>query len=164
MKRTLFFLFLFFFAVSCKKSTVKKFFEYDEIDYYHSGIQQLTPDGLSNGLLSGNTPENLRDMKFLNDMEKIGFKKFIINPSDFDEINEVFREKTTSDNIYSKCTPIYRDVLIFKKEGKISGIAKICFSCNQNMIIGTKASTDNFGQKGDYDRLEKTLAKVRDLH
>ena len=39
------------------------------------------------------------------------------------------------------------------------GTAKICFSCNANQIKGTNANTENFGQEGDFEKLEKILRK-----
>ncbi len=38
------------------------------------------------------------------------------------------------------CAPVYRDILIFKKEGKVTAVAKICLSCYKNYIVtATKA-------------------------
>ena len=31
---------------------------------------------------------------------------------------------------------MYRDILIFKHDQKITGIAKLCFECNQKVIVG----------------------------
>ena len=66
-------------------------------------------------------------------------------------------EKSTLENIATACIHVYRDILIFKKEGKVIGTAKICFDCMSKQIKGTTANTENFGQDGDYEKLEKIL-------
>ena len=58
---------------------------------------------------------------------------------------------------YEKTVAFYRDILVFKKENKTVGVAKVCFGCSQSIITGTKLNTQEFGQSGDYGRLKKLL-------
>ena len=81
----------------------------------------------------------------------------IIDKSKFESIDKIFIEKSTLENIATACIHVYRDILIFKKEGKVIGTAKICFDCMSKQIKGTTANTENFGQDGDYEKLEKIL-------
>ena len=44
------------------------------------------------------------------------------------------------------------NILIFKKNEEISGVAKICLSCSQFYLISSKKEikTDNFGTEEEY--------------
>lgn len=149
----------------------KKFFEYDEIDYYvndydESKISDLDEnqsksvnDSLKIGIILGKIPKDISDLDFINKLEKFGYKKSIVDKSKFSEIDKIFIEKTNTNNVFSACIYVYRDILIFKKQGKVIGTAKICFGCMANEITGTHANTKNFGQEGDYDILEKLMRK-----
>lgn len=102
-------------------------------------------------------PQNLNQIDFLKSMDKIGYNKKEIPKSKFPEIDKIFIEKTVSESSTYACIAVYRDILIFKNKGKIIGIAKICFSCHQHIIIGTKINDENFGQNGDYKKLKVIL-------
>lgn len=192
MKQLLFLVFLFF-LFNCKKENEYKtvndfsqyeieknnfkpeygeaFFDYDEIDYYHSKIEEEDIDELYDKqdsseidklkfeIILGETPQSLNDLGFINMLNKIGFIKSNIGDSKFVGIDKIFKEKTVYENVDSACVAIYRDILVFKKHKSVVGIAKICFSCNKNIIIGSKSNTENFGQDGDYERLEKLIRK-----
>ena len=185
MRGSLIILNLFFLISSCKendknkiteiataeKSFVpkygKEFFEYDKIEYYNNDIDSV--DALENNkglsklnnlkyeIILGETPKKLDDFEFLPNLEKINFQKSEIDKSKFGEINKIFVEKTVNQIADYACIAVYRDILIFKKQNKTIGIAKICFECFKKQIIGTNANTENFGQDGDYEKLEKIL-------
>ena len=151
--------------------TGKKYFEYDNIDYYFNDfdedkISELFDkqsyselDSLKMGVILGKIPRDLSDLTFIDKLETIGYTKKKVNKSKFKRIDEVFTEKTVDEIIVTPCIYIYRDILIFKKGDNVVGIAKICFDCWAHEIVGTAASTDNFGQNGDYDRLLKLIRK-----
>lgn len=149
----------------------KKFFEYDQIDYYQietrkEQIRELYEnqdkskiDKYRYTVIVQDTPENLKDLGFLKYMKQIGFLKKEINLSDFTQIDKVFIEKTP-DEIYAYgCIPVFRDIFVFKKEGKVIGIVKICFACHQYRIIGTDVDTKDFGSENDYKILATILKK-----
>ncbi len=145
------------------------FFDYDEIEFYHINYDEnknnvLIPKKLKSkneelkyDIILGDFPYDLNDLDFISKLEKIGFEKKVIEKSNFKKINEIFIEKRANKPLFMKCIPIYRDFLIFKKKGKVIGTSKICFSCLQNQINGTKANTENFGQDGDYEKLKQIL-------
>ncbi|MDN5479000.1 MAG: hypothetical protein L0G39_18910 [Chryseobacterium sp.] len=114
-------------------------------------------DQLKLDVITDKIPKNINDTDFIKSLEKIGFKKTVIISHKFKKINEIFVEKTVSENIEYACAPVYRDILIFKKKEKIIGMAKMCFDCHQKQITGTKANTENFGQDGDYEKLQQIL-------
>ena len=72
-------------------------------------------------------------------------------------IDEIFTEKKHAEYYEFACIPIFRDVLIFKNKSKVVGIAKICFTCNNSVIVGTNANTEEFGMSGDYEKLSEIL-------
>lgn len=150
----------------------KKFFDYNEIDYYHietkeNEIIELDQnqdkskiDKLKYHLIYDTIPKNINDLDFLNYMDKIGYLKKKINPSKFESINKIFVEKPEEEIIIAACIPVFRDILVFKKNSKVTGIAKICFSCHQYRIIGTDANTENFGSNNDYSQLGNILDTI----
>jgi hypothetical protein len=145
------------------------FFDFDEVDFYNIDFdegrsielirnrEKSNVDKLKYEIILGETPENIGDTAFVKQIKDIGFVYKKIENDKFKSINKVFVEKNISDDYAFACAPVYRDILIFKKKGEIIGIAKICFSCQQNIIIGTKANTINFGHNGDYGRLRRIL-------
>lgn len=154
-----------------KKMTGKVFFDYDEIEYYFCNYEESKIgdlydnqskselDSLKMGVILGHIPKSITDLNFINSLSKIGYKGKSVEKSKFAEINQIFKEKEVKENIATACIYVYRDILIFKKQNKIVGTAKICFGCMANEIQGTTANTDNFGQDGDYDKLENILRK-----
>ena len=149
----------------------KNYFKFDEIIHYHIDFQdneiealnenytKLTIGKIEYEIISGNKPENINDEKTVGFLDKIGFRKKIIEKSKFKEISKIFTDKTVRENYFTACEPIYRDILVFKNNKKNVGIAKICFDCSQKLIVGTNVNTDNFGQDGDYEKLERILKK-----
>ncbi|MDQ0784234.1 hypothetical protein [Chryseobacterium sp. W4I1] len=147
----------------------KVYFDYDAIDHYHINMDENSimaldtipnrskKDQLKLDILINKTPKDINDTQFIKSLDKLGFKQTVIRSHNFKKINEIFIEKTVSENIEYACIPIYRDILIFKRQKKVIGIAKICFECNQKHIVGTNANTENFGQDGDYPKLLQIL-------
>lgn len=149
------------------------FFDFDELVHYRIEIDEndliektedpnITPEEqLQIELIIMDAPNSVDDTSFVAELENIGFRKTQVDKSIFGKINEIFKEKEVDESIVNSCLAVYRDILIFKKKNKIIGMAKICFSCNQNRIYGTSANTINFGQEGDYGMLDRILNKKR---
>ncbi len=154
-----------------EKSAGRKFFDYDEIDYYfsrygdgdvvtlHENRSRSKIDSLKLDVILGDIPKHLSDTLFISKLELIGYKKGTIDQSKFRAIDRIFVEKPMKNWIGYTCIRIYNDILIFKKQKKVIGTAKVCLGCLAHQIIGTNANTENFGQDGDYERLGKLLGK-----
>ncbi len=151
----------------------KAFFDFDAVDYYHSDMDENTAANLINqqktaidsiqyNLIIDETSEDISNAYFINNLEKAGFKKIKIESADFKNLNQLFSEKAERDGLNFACIPIFRDILVFKKNDKVTGVAKICFGCNDYKIIGTDANTSNFGQGKDYEILSLILNKYID--
>jgi len=151
----------------------KPFFAFDAIDYYKSDIDENTAmnlvntqstvlDSIEYNLIIDETSENISDEYFINNLTKAGYKKTEINSADFQQITNLFSEQQEREGLYFACIPIFRDILVFKKNEKVIGAAKICFGCNDYKIIGTNANTENFGQGKDYEILSLIFNKYTD--
>ena len=152
------------------------FFTFDAIDYYKNDIDENTAMNLSNlqnnsefdkfkyDLIVGETPNNINNNNFTDNIIKVGFKKTEIESKDFQSITQLFSESPERDGLYFACIPIFRDILVFKKNEKVIGVAKICFGCNRNKIIASKANTSNFGQGKDYELLSLILNKYKNTN
>lgn len=147
----------------------KQFFDYDEIDYFFNdyGEEQIGHlydnqskselDSLRMGVVLGNIPKNIPDLSFIKQLDQIGYKERRVDKSKFASINKLFVEKAAEENVVTACIYVYRDILIFKKNKKIIGTAKVCFGCMAHEITGTNANTENFGKDGDYEKLGDLL-------
>ncbi|REC52634.1 MULTISPECIES: hypothetical protein [Chryseobacterium] len=147
----------------------RKFFDYDEIDYYQIEIEmedaaniykfkkRSNIDNLRYQVICNNIPKNIDDLDFLNFMNEIGYRKQSINTSNFSSVDKIFVEKPAGERMAAGCIAVFRDILIFKKNKLVTGIAKICFSCHKYQLVGTEAQTENFGSNDDYSKLAGIL-------
>jgi hypothetical protein len=154
---------------STKQVIGRKFFIYDSIDYYTNDIDESKTldlydnqskseiDSFKMGVILGDIPKSISDLAFIEKLSKLAYKKTLVEKSKFDRIDSIFFEKTTTENIATACIYVYRNILIFKKDSKVVGTAKVCFGCMASQIKGTTANTKNFGQEGDYEKLAKLL-------
>jgi hypothetical protein len=153
------------------KITGEKYFDYDEIEYYKSEIEEdligelydnqkkSLKDSLKTGVILGQIPKSISDTSFIDYLKSFGYLKSKIETYKFNKIDEIFTEKKHSELYATACVYIYRDILIFKKKSKIIGIAKICFGCDASVIVGTKSNTEEFGMSGDYEKLREILSQ-----
>jgi len=161
---------LVFLLISCKSNDEKAFFDFDSVEYYslnknkeveiiennRNGIK----DSILNKILYSEFPDALDNDVFYKNVNTNSFSKFKLSQKDIEYLkNDVFHEKLSFKmfELNKACAPEYRDILVFKKNNKISGIAKICFSCGQFYIISSKREiqTENFGTEKEYKSLEK---------
>jgi hypothetical protein len=149
----------------------KRFFDYDEVVHYCNPFDEpitteflerllkSEKDSLENAVILGIMPRNISDTFFISKLKEIGFDKKILPASKFPVIDSIFSEKKDTESISAACVHVYRDLLIFKKAGKVIGTVKICFDCQANQIHGTNVSIEGFGADGDYRKLQKLLRK-----
>ena len=151
----------------------KVFFDYDEIDHYSIDLPEEKTvdlfrnksrsafDSLKMEVILGSIPKDMSDLSFIKKLGKIGFAKRSVAQSKFQAIDKIFVEKWVYESLATTCIYVYRDILIFKKNHKVIGTAKICFECGAHEIVGTDAKTENFGQEGDYAKLRRLLNGVQ---
>ena len=141
--------------------------EFDEVIYYNKDVvnsefksaydcntgELLEDYGCD--ILHDSRPCLLGDTTFRDSLSLIGFNYHLIDSSFFDELRNIFSEKSSSTNETNSCEPIYRDLLIFRNKGSVKGVAKICFECNKTHIIGLPLKKIKLG------KLEEILSENR---
>ena len=169
MKKTNWIIGIFLLILGCGQKMGNYYFDFDAIEYYTIEIDEnkllntrensnLTKSQkLQFEIVIGDKPKSLNDTSFIQDLENIGFKKKEISSDKHQAIKEIFREKSHKNSVAAACITVYRDLIVFKEKEEIKGIAKICFDCSKNQILGTNANTMEFGQSGDYSKLAKIL-------
>lgn len=157
-----------------KSESCIPYFDFDEVEYYSINIEEHKVYNLSDienktdneskllSMLEDDTFSSISDSTFISYLEEIGYLKNKISDADFISFNKIFCNRTHDKALYAACTPIYRDILIFKNQNKIIGMAKICFDCGQFNIVGTKENVSDFGQSGDFEKLNQLLSKYRE--
>jgi hypothetical protein len=157
------------FLISCGLEDKVYYYDFDKITHYSINIgeseffeivgknSKSKKEQLLINILLNETPTTIRDTLFLNKLNDIGFVEKTISKGRYENIKEIFCEKTHFKNEATSCIAVYRDILVFKKNSKIVGIAKICFECGKDYMVGTNANTSEFGQSGDYEKLYELL-------
>ncbi|QTV06187.1 hypothetical protein [Faecalibacter bovis] len=166
-----FLLFLIIF-INCSYNNPNSYFEFNKIEYYrldknyidlNKDSKVINPLDTTNiavfqfNVINTSIPLDLNNNQLQNKLKEIGFSKLEIPEKYYKDIDKIFSYKEYKESFQAMCLPSYRDILIFKKENEIIGIAKICFQCGQHAISGASGETDWFGGDGDYEKLEKIL-------
>lgn len=167
---------LVFLLISCKSNDEKAFFDFDSVEYYslnkskEEEMGENNSKSIDNGIFDkiffDDYPEKLNNAVFNKTINSDGFSKSELSQKDVEYLrSDIFLEKPSLnilENVYA-CSPQYRDILVFKKNKEISGIAKICLSCRQFYLISSKKEiqTENFGTEEEYKSLEKLFQKYK---
>ena len=136
-------------------------FEFDEAIHYSITDKQIdeiiNKDTLNNfdAIFMGDYPTNIYNEKLTMELEKNGYKKSKIVNEKLFSLKSLLRFEINP-KLYgtvSACAPSYRDIIILKKDNKISGIAKICFECEQYYFIGNSFYFSDFDEYEDLKEL-----------
>lgn len=105
------------------------------------------------------TPKTLRKASALvRDLRYLGIKKIAIPFNKFSQINEIlFKQKGAKETKKVTKQTGYDNILVFRRDARIVGVMKICFDCHQHYTMGIEHQTRNFGENGDYEKLNKIL-------
>ena len=167
---------LLFLILSCKSKEEKMFFDFDSVEHYslnkskEEEMGENNSKSIDNGIFDkiffDDYPEKVNNTVFYKTINSDGFSKSELSKKDVEYLRDyIFLEKSSLkmfENVYA-CSPQYRDILIFKKNKEISGIAKICLSCRQFYLISSKKElqTENFGTEKEFKSLEKLFNKYK---
>jgi hypothetical protein len=158
-------LFLFLILGSC---SYYYFFEnFDEIEYYtlkkEINYDAIEKDTLLAKVIYEDFPFIANDASFFEKTNSLFFKKQKINSKDHLFLKEIFSERFNLIPLRNKCAPTYRDILVFKKNKKIIGIAKLCFECELSYFTGNTvySNTYDFGQNNEFEDLNNILIKYK---
>lgn len=145
------------------------FFLFDQVEYYHKDLSkdalqtlQMEPEKSRKDqallqIVSGNIPVSIQDTLFIKNMGILGFEKQTLDAKYNKELSHLFSSREVANTKPASCTTGYNDVLIFRRDKKIIGMAKISFDCGHHQMIGERYSDHNFGQSGEYEALKKIL-------
>lgn len=143
----------------------KPYFEFDEVVHYQYNIEDFEVLGRKNDdlkyLLFGNGFESLQDSIYLERVDSL-FHKKLVSKEEHPIVDKIFCYQPIQDEEHyiSECIAIYRDIFVFRRENKVTGIAKICFDCNQFTSIGAEEKTNNFGVNYEFSNLAKLIKKI----
>ena len=148
-----------------KKS--KYYFDFDEVVHYKTYIDEGDLFGIRQKPVKTTKDSMMLTMAWnyykiplnraVTYLDSIDFKKQEISSSKYPEIKEIFKEDNQVYESPYTCEPVYRNIYVFKKNGKISGLARICNHCGKSLFTGTNADTRNFGSEDEYKKLEELV-------
>ena len=152
--------------ISCSKPSSS--FVFDKVEHYkdsenkslYETVYQKRFENLTIlekryiAIIETEVPEKISDTSFIADLERLHFKKSIIKTNRFDELREIFNPKACSEHKKSACTPIYRDIYIFKNKSKVVAIGKVCFECQIVYFIDSTSKWERFGECTEYENLK----------
>lgn len=142
------------------------YFSFDQVDHYYYSISEselFEDDKMSTKemaryeFLVEDKLNKLSDTIYIKELIKLNFVKNEVTKNKFEALNQIFCERKHVNSFELSCMPIYRDILVFKDKNKTIGLAKICFECGQSIIAGTTSNTEEFGESGDFGKLQKLL-------
>ncbi|MND50390.1 hypothetical protein D3C87_562430 [compost metagenome] len=101
--------------------------------------------------------DNQVDTVILKRLEDVDYTKTLINGRHYGVIDLLFFRKARQEDIDSSCIHEFRDILVFYKNKKCIGLAKICFDCKAMVPWGQGVQFKGFGDWSDYDKLHPIL-------
>ncbi|GAA4168630.1 hypothetical protein GCM10022218_03920 [Sphingobacterium ginsenosidimutans] len=101
--------------------------------------------------------DNQVDTAFLKRLEDVDYTKTLINGKHYGVIDSLFFRKARQEDIDSSCIHEFRDILVFYKNKKCIGLAKICFDCKAMVPWDRGVQFKGFGDWSDYDKLHPIL-------
>ncbi len=168
MKKTILLLSLFL-IISCQSVDNRPsiFSKSDEINFYRVkeesenliGEDSIVVPKVFTELLFDTEPRKLPNLNEIQYLEKY-YQKKPLNSVSTEKIAEIFNDagfpvNNASFGVSNICAPVYRDILVFKKKGKVTAYAKICLSCYKNYVVLEKNHFENF--RINYEDLHKLL-------
>ncbi|WP_291726002.1 hypothetical protein [Bernardetia sp.] len=123
--------------------------EIDSVEWYYGAITKEAAEKIDTTQI---TPSNLK-VYFRNDdfpfqdatpLLKKYFEKraTITETSDIQELIKVFPSNSCEKYAVSRCGAIYRDILVFYKNGVAVSVLKICFSCKKVCFVSRNGEQD----------------------
>lgn len=100
------------------------------------------------------------DISLLPRLKEIGYSSRSIDKSLYRPIDSLFFSKVRKHYLDTSCIQEFRDILVFYKDKKCIGIAKICFECRAMVSWSQNLKFKGFGDWSDYDVLNPILQKI----
>jgi hypothetical protein len=90
-------------------------------------------------VVTESSTSTLKDTVLMTQLEPIGFQKTVLSKSGVRELN-LFLNRSHHQKMVYECIPIYRDILLLRRNNKTTDILKICFECLQSARISGEQS------------------------
>jgi len=149
------------------------FFDYEVIEHYYN---PMPDDVMSQGryvkaeydkkyaIARYNVPRDISDTAFIDDLTYFGYRKRYMKPTKFRELNKIICNYESNPAPIHRfrcdnCCKNYTDILVFKKDDVITGIAKISFDGYRAYFVGAQVNTDHFGCNREFERLKVLLGR-----
>ncbi len=145
------------------------YFQYDNIEHFSMQIEadsiwnifdkqnQTEKEKTLIEIVTAETIDEIADTLKLSDLISLGYKKKDLPNDKFNAVNDLFCERNYDEISVNMCIPVYRDILLFKREKQTIGYARICFECEMSSIVGSTRDTKTFGQAGEFQKLNRLL-------
>ena len=145
------------------------YFHFDEVDHYRieiheavvwamEGNERRTPaESELLDVLIQYGPDSLADTNYIARLESLGYTKRTLAPALVNQLEQIFCEREHPDFATAACVAIWRDILVFRNGGRVTGTAKLCFDCFRSNIDGSARNTHQFGGSGDFAKLHGLL-------
>jgi len=131
-----------------------KIFHFNSVDYYSRTKNRSTERAFYKSeftekgespmdIFTGYKPDQLADSTFITQLKDMGYQKaIIVEESAIKEISESMVSGTFPDpKLVTTCAPLFRDILILRQNGKISGVAKLCYDCGKFHLVGNDSDS-----------------------
>jgi hypothetical protein len=134
--------------------------QFDTIEHYQFNSRYFHSTNMDE-ILAGDKPTKISDFESINFVESKFRKKVIDQKTEAEIINSfsLYPINVDQEQPITSCEPVYRDLLIFRKQNKITGIIQICFDCSENKTLGTTYNSAKFFVGADYSKLFKLLSQ-----
>lgn len=155
------------------RKTCRPYFEFDAVEHYSIAISDTdllrmeekdTKTPVEKRLLEvliDDQSDSLIDANHLKGLQRLGFTKHELAAGQVDALRSIFCERVYDEFLTTSCSVVWRDILLFKNQGELTGTAKICFECDQSSFNGTSRFTGQFGGSGEFNLLRRVLAQSR---
>lgn len=149
-------------------SSAKLFFDYEVIEHNYNPMPDYV---MSQGryvkeeyerkyaIARYNIPKDISDTAFVDDLTYFGYRRRYVKPTKFRELNTIFCKNDITFTTSCSCYGFYTDILIFKKDDAIVGIAKFSFERIQAYFVGSQVDTKYFGSDGEFGKLKAILGR-----
>jgi hypothetical protein len=142
-----------------EEENCQPFFLFDQVYHFHLKLESDTLTILAEKVDRTIDESELMDTIKISKLEDFGFVKNQIEEVHFPGLMDVFCEKKHKEAAkVNLCIPEFNDILVFKRKGQIIAFAKLCFGCNQSVIVGAEKSTYQFGQNKEFEKLADILS------
>jgi hypothetical protein len=106
---------------------------YEDLQVIENRKPQSDNDKLLDRIVSYYPIDNLKEADSAM-LVRVGFTPKNINKEDYQYLCNLFQEKYVYEDTLA-CQAVFRDILLFKEKQKLTGLAKVCYSCGHSVVF-----------------------------